>query len=141
MARGTTRELVAVIGGVTKVVVEVEDQDRALGFWTEQLGFELVTDAPYGEERWQEVRTPDKAVTLVPELRRGERPTAPDPGLPTSNVFFYAEDLQQTYQELTARGVQSPSRPSSSRSAGGRCSPTPKATGSPWSPRPVGGGD
>jgi predicted enzyme related to lactoylglutathione lyase len=105
------RELVAVIGGVTKVVVEVEDQDRALGFWTEQLGFELVTDAPYGEERWLEVRTPDKAVTLVLELRRGERPTAPDPGLPTSNVFFYAEDLQQTHQELTARGVQFPQPP------------------------------
>jgi hypothetical protein len=32
IARGTTRELVAVIGGVTKVIVEVEGQDRALGF-------------------------------------------------------------------------------------------------------------
>jgi lactoylglutathione lyase len=103
--------MVAVIGGVTQVVIEVEDQDRAKRFWTEQLGFELVQDAPYGQERWLEVRTPDKAVVLVLGMRQGERPTAPHPSLPTSNVMFYAEDLQQTYQELTARGVQFPQPP------------------------------
>jgi len=47
---------------------------------------------------------------------------------------FYAEDLQQAYKELTARGVQFPYRPSSSRSAGDRCSPTPTATGPRWCP-------
>jgi lactoylglutathione lyase len=103
--------VVVVIGGVTQVVIEVEDQDRALAFWTEQLGFELVQDAPYGQERWLEVRTPDKAVTVVLEARQGQRPTAPHPGLPTSNVMFYAQDLQQTYQELTARGVEFPQPP------------------------------
>jgi predicted enzyme related to lactoylglutathione lyase len=99
------------IGGVTQVVVEVEDQDRAKRFWTEQLGFQLVQDAPYGQERWLEVRTPDQAVVLVLALRQGERPTAPHPSLPTSNVMFYAQDLQQTYQELTARGVEFPQPP------------------------------
>jgi predicted enzyme related to lactoylglutathione lyase len=99
------------IGGVAQVVVEVEDQERAKRFWTEQLGFELAQDAPYGEERWLEVRTPDKAVTVVLDLRRGERPTAPHPSLPTSQVMFYAQDLQQTYTELTARGVQFPQPP------------------------------
>jgi predicted enzyme related to lactoylglutathione lyase len=103
--------MVAVVGGVTKVAIQVEDQDRAKRFWTEQLGFELVQDTPYGQERWLEVRTPDKAVTVVLDLRRGQRPTAPDPSLPTSNVFFYAEDLQQTYQELRARGVEFPQPP------------------------------
>jgi lactoylglutathione lyase len=29
------------IGGVTQVVIEVEDQDRAKAFWTQALGFEL----------------------------------------------------------------------------------------------------
>jgi predicted enzyme related to lactoylglutathione lyase len=100
-----------VVGGVTKVVIEVDDQDRAKRFWTETMGFELVQDTPYGEERWLEVRTPDKAVILVLNVRRGERTAAPDPSLPTSNVFFYADDLQQTYRELTARGVEFPQPP------------------------------
>jgi len=100
-----------VIGGVTQVVIGVEDQDRAKVFWTQGLGFELVQDAPYGRERWLEVRTPDGAVVVVLDLRKGPRPAAPGPGLPTSNVSFYADDLQQTYQELRARGVEFPQPP------------------------------
>ena len=76
------------IGGVSTVVVEVEDQERAKRFWSETLGFEVVQDAAYGEERWLEVRTPDKAVALVLDLRKGARPTAQDPSLPTANVSF-----------------------------------------------------
>jgi lactoylglutathione lyase len=99
------------IGGVTQVVIEVEDQERAKAFWVETLGFELAQDAAYGAERWLEVRTPDKAVTVVLDLRKGPPPTAPSPELPTSNVSFYAEDLQRAYQELRARGVAFPQPP------------------------------
>jgi lactoylglutathione lyase len=96
-----------VIEGVNQVVLEVEDQDRALAFWTETIGFELAQDAPYGAERWLEVRTRDKAVRIVLSLRHGERPTAPSE-LPTSNLFFYCDDLSDTYEELRARGVAFP---------------------------------
>ena len=40
------------IKGVQKLVVEVEDQDRALRFWTGAVGFEVAQDVSYGEERW-----------------------------------------------------------------------------------------
>jgi lactoylglutathione lyase len=100
-----------VIGGVSQVVLEVEDKERAKQFWTKTLGFELTQDAPYGEERWLEVRTPDQAVTVVLDLRQGERPVPRDPSLPTSNVVFYADDLPQTHKELVARGVQFPVAP------------------------------
>jgi predicted enzyme related to lactoylglutathione lyase len=94
---------------VNQVVLEVEDQDRAVEFWSTRLGFELAQDAPYGDERWVEVRAPDKAVLLVLSLRHGERPTAPEM-LPTSNVHF-CEDLTATYEELSARGVEFPQPP------------------------------
>jgi predicted enzyme related to lactoylglutathione lyase len=100
-----------VIDGVSAVVVEVEDQERAKQFWTESLGFEVAQDAPYGEERWLEVRTPDKAVTVILDLRKGPRPTAPDPSLPTADVSFYTHDLHRTHTELTARGVKFPQPP------------------------------
>jgi len=91
-------------------VLEVDDQDRALSFWTEGLGFELVQDAPYGDERWLEVRTPDGAAKIVLTLRNGPRSTAPAE-LPTSNLMFYCEDLAATYEELKARGVEFPQPP------------------------------
>ena len=95
------------IDGVSKVVIEVDDQARALRFWTETMGFELHEDTPCGEERWVEVRTPDTGLILVLSPRRDERPTAPDT-LPTSNVFFYCNDLARTYEELRSRSVEFP---------------------------------
>jgi catechol 2,3-dioxygenase-like lactoylglutathione lyase family enzyme len=38
-----------VIEGVSQVIVEVEDQDRALDFWAKKMEFELVQDVPYDE--------------------------------------------------------------------------------------------
>ena len=46
---------------------------------------------------------------MILDVRRGAADSAGS-GLPTSNVF-YAEDLQQAYEELTARGVQFPLPP------------------------------
>jgi predicted enzyme related to lactoylglutathione lyase len=99
-----------VIQGVQKIVVEVEDQDRAVRFWTERLGFELVRDVSYGPERWLEIRTPDTHAVLVLAIRHGEPPTGPE-DLPTSNLFFYCDELSRTYDELRARGVDFPQPP------------------------------
>jgi len=94
-----------VIDGVSKVVIEVEDQARALAFWTERLGFELHQNTPFGEARWVEVRTPDHGLILVLSPRRDERPRTPDM-LPTSNIVFCCHNLAETYDELRSRGVE-----------------------------------
>lgn len=95
------------IRSVHKVVIPVDDQERAKQFWTERLGFALVTDGSYPGGRWLEVATPDGAVTMILDLRP---PEAPHPSvsdeLPHSNVFFACEDIQRTYRELSARGVR-----------------------------------
>jgi catechol 2,3-dioxygenase-like lactoylglutathione lyase family enzyme len=92
------------ISGVSKVVIGVQDQDRAKAFWTETMGFELVQDAPYEQERWLEVRSPDHAIDLVLELRTGESDGRDVPEtLPTSNVMFHCDDLSATSEELAAR--------------------------------------
>ena len=98
---------------VEKVVLDVDDQERAKEFWTSAMGFEVVQDAPYGEERWLEVRSPDDGVVLV--LNRtsagpGDRESVP-PMLPTSNVMFACDDIERMYNELTQRGVEFPQPP------------------------------
>jgi lactoylglutathione lyase len=99
-----------VIEGVSKVVIEVDDQTRALRFWTETLGFELNQDTTDGDERWVEVRTPDEGLILILSPRREDGPDAPDM-LPTSNVLFCCDDLARTYEELRSRGVEFPQPP------------------------------
>jgi predicted enzyme related to lactoylglutathione lyase len=100
------------ISGVSKVVLQVGDQDRAKAFWIETMGFELAQDAPYGQERWLEVRSPD-GVNLVLELgsEGADRHADAPEHLPTSNVMFSCEDLPGTYEELAARGVEFPQPP------------------------------
>jgi predicted enzyme related to lactoylglutathione lyase len=99
-----------VINGVNKVVIEVDDQARARAFWTERVGFELVLDTVYGDERWLEMMTPDRGLILVLSPRQREQPSTPEV-LPTSNVFFYCDELAETYEELRARGVEFPQPP------------------------------
>jgi catechol 2,3-dioxygenase-like lactoylglutathione lyase family enzyme len=53
------------IQGASKVVVPVDDQERAKQFWTERMGFAVAVDEPYSDERWIEVVPPDKGVVLV----------------------------------------------------------------------------
>jgi catechol 2,3-dioxygenase-like lactoylglutathione lyase family enzyme len=101
------------IRGVNQVVLYVSDQERAKRFWVDTMGFELVDDAPYGEERWLSVRTPDGAVKLVLSKRRPGWELGPTrAGTPTSPVFFYTDDVEATYRELSAKGVEFPATPS-----------------------------
>ena len=100
------------IDTVSKVVIQVEDQERAKAFWTEVMGFALVQDVPYGDERWLEVQVPG-GTNLALELGAPDRPGPPasSESLPTSNVMFGCKDVLATYQELSARGVAFPQPP------------------------------
>jgi lactoylglutathione lyase len=105
-------EEAVMIQGVNKVVMPVEDQERAKRFWSQRMGFAVVVDEPYGDERWIEIVAPDKGVALVlsPRQPGDVRPQVPET-LPNSPVLFTCDDIQQTYQELTARGVRFPTPP------------------------------
>jgi catechol 2,3-dioxygenase-like lactoylglutathione lyase family enzyme len=54
---------------VGRVLVPVNDQDEAIAFYTDTLGFSLVADVPFGEgDRWVEVapKGVGAAIALVP---------------------------------------------------------------------------
>jgi predicted enzyme related to lactoylglutathione lyase len=100
--------------GVDKIIVGVRDQNRARQFWSEILGFAVTTDAPYNaEERWVEVTSSDGNITLVLSLDPEYCYRVSDnEQIPNANPFFYANDLEKTYQELSAKGVDFPAKPS-----------------------------
>lgn len=100
------------ITGIGKVVLPVDDQERARRFWTERIGFELRRDDSYGDERWIELSPPDGGPLLVLS-RRGAGEPRPEPPaeLPHSPVFFDCADVEATYRELSRRGVGFPVPP------------------------------
>jgi lactoylglutathione lyase len=105
--RSVWRRGSAVITRVGKVIVPVADQQAALDFWTTGMGFELVRDDVYGNERWIEVKPPDQDILLVLSPRQPDEPrrTVPD-RLPHSDLFFDCADIEASYVELSARGVK-----------------------------------
>lgn len=94
------------ISGVAKVIVPVDDQVEALRFWTEALGFTVMVDETYGDERWIEVTPPDRRVVLVLSPRGDEPRRTPRDQLPHSDLFFTCADIHATSAELTGRGVK-----------------------------------
>ncbi len=85
------------------VGIPTRDQDRALKFYTEQLGFEVSTDQPFDEkQRWIELRvghSPTRVVLFTPDGHESRIGTA-------FNGSFACDDVQGTYRQLKSRGVE-----------------------------------
>jgi uncharacterized glyoxalase superfamily protein PhnB len=76
--------------------------DRALAFYTEKLGFRLVTDQPFSDEqRWIDLGI-SGADTRVVLFRFGEELK---PG-GKRNLTFWSDDVEATARELKSKGVK-----------------------------------
>ena len=83
--------------------IPVRDQNRALEFYTEKLGCTIITDQPFdGKQRWIELRIPKAETRLVLFTPDGHK----DHIGTFSNVSFECDNVDETYAELTARGVE-----------------------------------
>ena len=98
MANTETRTHINQVG---TVMVPVSDQERALEFYVDKLGFEKRTDTPFGDgERWLEVAPPGAATTIALITPREGEPT----GIMT-RVALSTEDIDADHSDLLARGV------------------------------------
>jgi catechol 2,3-dioxygenase-like lactoylglutathione lyase family enzyme len=95
----TTKTSIAKVG---VVIIPVADEDRAIEFYVDKLGFEKRADVPFGGDyRWVEVAPPG-AETTIAIVR-------PPEGKPTGNVetgiAFHTEDINGVHTDLKASGV------------------------------------
>jgi len=91
--------------------VPVDDQEKALTFHTDKLGFVKKTDLPLGEARWLTLVSPDDPngteLLLEPDSHPAVRPlmrALVDDGIPYTS--FAVKDVQAEYDRLKAAGVQ-----------------------------------
>ena len=86
---------------INTTTVSVSDQDTALDFYVNKLGFEVRSDQPMGPGmRWLVVGLPGAQTGIV--LAKGYG--AGEPGKFTGMVFS-TDDIQATYEELRDKGV------------------------------------
>jgi catechol 2,3-dioxygenase-like lactoylglutathione lyase family enzyme len=87
---------------VTRVMVPVADQDAAIAWYTQKLGFTLAADVPFGEgDRWVEVAPPEGGALLALVPPRGDY----QPGRNTG-IALSAGDVRGVHDELQATGVE-----------------------------------
>jgi catechol 2,3-dioxygenase-like lactoylglutathione lyase family enzyme len=91
--------------------VLVDDQDKALRFYTEVLGFVKKTDVPAGGARWLTVVSPDEPDGTELLLEPDEHPAAKpykralvDDGIPFTS--FAVDDVNAEHERLRALGVR-----------------------------------
>jgi lactoylglutathione lyase len=102
------------IGGA---VVIVSDQQKAIEFYTQKLGFELKSDIPFSGDRsstegsrWVEPKQSQSTISLmVPnpmimsdgvEIEAIKKSIGAETG-----IWFYSKNMQLTYEELKGKGV------------------------------------
>ena len=90
------------IRGMKFASIPVTDQDRAIAFYTEKLGFRLLTDQPFdSQQRWIELGIPGAETRIVLfRFDKGLQPGAP------MNVTFWSDDVESTARDLKSKGVE-----------------------------------
>jgi len=93
------------------VSILVGDQDAALRFYTEVLGFEKMSDIPMGEFRWLTVTSPDGLPGVEIVLEPMAFPPARvyqmalfEAGIPATALI--TRDIAREHAALVARGVK-----------------------------------
>jgi predicted enzyme related to lactoylglutathione lyase len=101
---------VSIYDGSTKMIkslkfasIPTRDQDAAIQFWTQQIGFRVLTDQPMGPgKRWIELgigHAETRIVLFTPDGQENRIGTF-------FNGSFACDDVEYTYKQLQSKGVQ-----------------------------------
>jgi len=90
------------IGQVATVFIPVADQDRALRFYIDKLGFEKRADFAYGNgSRWIEVAPLGSTIAIALVLPSEGKSTVSG----ETHCAFSTQDIEADHPTLSARGV------------------------------------
>jgi predicted enzyme related to lactoylglutathione lyase len=91
--------------------VYVDDQEKALRFYTEVLGFTKKADFKNGSYRWLTVASPEEPNGTELQLAQNDNPAArsyqqaiQQQGQPA--VMFFTDDVKSDYERIKARGAE-----------------------------------
>jgi predicted enzyme related to lactoylglutathione lyase len=91
--------------------IYVDDQENALRFYTDVLGFVKKTDVTQGPFRWLTVASPEEPDGAELQLAPDDNPAAKtyqqamfEQGQPAA--MFYVDDVQREYDRMNAAGAE-----------------------------------
>ncbi len=92
---------------VGQIMLYVNNQDQARNFWTEKLGFQVITEEDDGQGmRWIEIAPPGADTTIVLHNKEFVAKNSPGLNLDTPSLMFYTNHADQLYEDLKNKNVK-----------------------------------
>ena len=90
-----------------QVMLYVNNQDEAVKFWTEKVGFQVISEEDNGEGmRWIEIAPSKESETsIILHNKEFVAKMSPELNLGTPSLMFLTEDLEGLYGKLTEENV------------------------------------
>lgn len=88
-----------------QVMLYVNDQEQAKTFWTEKLGFEVISDVNNGMRMITIAPTDDAQTSIVLHDKKKIQEMSPELNLGTPSLMFYGENLEALYEEFKAKEI------------------------------------
>ncbi|OPH57810.1 glyoxalase [Paenibacillus ferrarius] len=94
------------INKIGQIMLYVNNQDEALKFWTEKLGFSLVSEENNEHMRWIEIAPAKEAGTnIVLHNKELIAKMQPQLNLNTPSLLFFSDELDSLYQDLKDKNI------------------------------------
>lgn len=92
---------------IGQIMLYVNNQDEALKFWTEKVGFSVISEEDNGQGlRWIEIAPTKEAETsLILHNKEFIAKMQPELNLGTPSLMFYSENLDQLYKDFSDKNI------------------------------------
>lgn len=91
---------------VGKIMLYVEDQEKAKEFWVEKVGFSVVEDQTQDSIRWIEITpTQDTQTHFVLHNKTIIAELEPELILGTPSLLFFTQNIEELYTEFKEKGI------------------------------------
>jgi catechol 2,3-dioxygenase-like lactoylglutathione lyase family enzyme len=89
------------VTSIGRVIIPVSDQDKAIAFYRDKLGFNVIADVPFGEgSRWVELAPPAGGCGIAVQTPPGGFEGGTEVG-----IALESTDVRADHNELVANGV------------------------------------
>lgn len=96
------------ISKVGQIMLYVNNQDAAVDFWTEKLGFSVISEENNGQGmRWIEIApTKDAETSIILHNKEFVAKMSPGLNLGTPSLLFFSENIDVLRSELSNKNVK-----------------------------------
>jgi lactoylglutathione lyase len=95
------------INKVGQIMVYVNNQDEAVNFWTEKVGFVIISEEDNGNGmRWIEVApSQDAETSIILHNKEFVAKMSPELNLGTPSLLFFTDNLEALYKDLSSKDI------------------------------------